>query len=128
MRFRHLGLPVRDRELSRAFYEKYFGFAEGVATEYPDGTLIIRSADGFDLALHPDPEHGEVPEFLHFGFARDSRAEVGELLERVRGDGVEIVEEWDEPGLASFKCLDPDGYRVEVYWEPLQEGPPLAGS
>lgn len=22
----------------------------------------------------------------------------------------------------SFKCLDPDGHRVEVYWEPLVTG------
>ncbi|MFI6325225.1 VOC family protein [Nonomuraea sp. NPDC050556] len=119
MRFRHLGLPVRDRELSRAFYAKYFGFAVGKATEYPDDTLIIRSGDGFDLALHPDPEHGKAPDFLHFGFACETREEAGEMLERLRADGVEIVEECDEPTLFSFKCLDPDGYRVEVYWESL---------
>ena len=23
----------------------------------------------------------------------------------------------EEPDLVSFKCLDPDGWRVEVYWE-----------
>jgi catechol 2,3-dioxygenase-like lactoylglutathione lyase family enzyme len=33
-------------------------------------------------------------------------------------DGVPIIERDDEPDLVSFKCLDPDGWRVEVYWEP----------
>jgi hypothetical protein len=31
---------------------------------------------------------------------------------------VPIPEPWDEPGYVAFKCLDPDGWRVEVYWEP----------
>ncbi|MFY1637875.1 hypothetical protein ACN27F_32145 [Solwaraspora sp. WMMB335] len=31
---------------------------------------------------------------------------------------VEIVERYDEPTYCAFKCRDPDGHRVEVYWEP----------
>ena len=27
------------------------------------------------------------------------------------------VEDVDEPDLVSFECLDPGGWRVEVYWE-----------
>lgn len=117
MRLTHLGLPVRDRERSRRFYETYFGFGAGPATEYLDGTLIIRSADGFDLALHEDPDPAADPDFMHFGFACANAAEVEAMLERMRNDGVTIVERWDEPELSSFKCLDPDGHRVEVYWE-----------
>jgi hypothetical protein len=32
------------------------------------------------------------------------------------------VERDDEDAYASFKCLDPDGHRVEVYWEPVVVG------
>ena len=32
-------------------------------------------------------------------------------------DGVPVIERDDEPDLVSFKCLDPDGWRIEVYWE-----------
>ncbi len=39
------------------------------------------------------------------------------LLARLTADGVPVVEQDDEPGLVSFKCLDPDGWRVEVYRE-----------
>jgi hypothetical protein len=36
----------------------------------------------------------------------------------VRAAGIEIIEHDDEADLVSFKCRDPDGHRVEVYWEP----------
>jgi hypothetical protein len=32
--------------------------------------------------------------------------------------GVPLVEEEDTEGYVAFKAIDPDGYRVEVYWEP----------
>ena len=34
------------------------------------------------------------------------------------GDGVPIVEEWDEPEYVSVNCRDPDGCVVEAAWEP----------
>jgi hypothetical protein len=37
-------------------------------------------------------------------------------LRRVEADGVTVVERDDEPAYTAFKCLDPDGHRVEVYW------------
>jgi hypothetical protein len=33
-------------------------------------------------------------------------------------DGVPIVERNEEPACTAFKCRDPDGHRIEVYWEP----------
>jgi len=118
MHLRHLGLPVRDYPRSLAFYETYFGFDAGTARTYPDGTVIVRNADGFDLALHPGDITAQ-PSFLHFGFAMPDRQRVHELRERMATDGVEIVEQDDEPDLVSFKCLDPDGWRIEVYWESI---------
>ncbi len=41
-------------------------------------------------------------------------------MERMEADGVTIVERNDEGGNLAFKCLDPDGHRIEVYWEPLR--------
>lgn len=40
------------------------------------------------------------------------------LMERMDADGIAIVERNDEPAYAALKCLDPDGHRSEVYWEP----------
>ncbi len=117
MHLRHLGLPVRDHERSLRFYATYLGFDPGTARTYPDGTVIVRDADRFDLALHPSSEIPAPATFLHFGFALAGPEQVRALRERMERDGVPIVERDDEPDLVSFKCLDPDGWRVEVYWE-----------
>jgi catechol 2,3-dioxygenase-like lactoylglutathione lyase family enzyme len=54
---------------------------------------------------------------MHFGFHLDSDAEVRAVLQHVRADGVEIIEHDDDSDGVSFKCVDPDGHRIEVYWE-----------
>ena len=38
--------------------------------------------------------------------------------DRLAADGVAIVGEWDEPDYVSVKFRDPDGYVVDVSWEP----------
>jgi catechol 2,3-dioxygenase-like lactoylglutathione lyase family enzyme len=118
IRLLHLGLPVRDQQRSMRFYATWFGFDPDGARRYPDGTVILRNPDGFDLALHPG-EAPEQPAFLHFGFQLPDAGAVRELLARMEADRVPIPERWDEPGYVAFKCLDPDGWRVEVYWEPI---------
>ncbi|MFI6078516.1 VOC family protein [Actinoplanes sp. NPDC051343] len=117
MQLGHLGLPVRDYERSLTFYATYFGFDPATAQKYGDGTVIVRNADGFDLALHPTAAAITAPEFLHFGFMMAAPGEVRALRQRLAEQDVPVVEEDDEPDLVSFKCLDPDGWRVEVYWE-----------
>jgi catechol 2,3-dioxygenase-like lactoylglutathione lyase family enzyme len=117
MRLGHLGLPVSDQGRSLQFYSTYFGFIPSTAKSYPDGTTIVRNGDGFDLALHPAPGVTPPDGFLHFGFAMDDATSVNAVRERLESDGVPIIERDDEPELVSFKCLDPDGWRIEVYWE-----------
>jgi catechol 2,3-dioxygenase-like lactoylglutathione lyase family enzyme len=117
MQLRHLGLGVADQERSRRFYETYFGFDAGPAQRYADGVVIIRDADGFDLALEAGDETVR-PRFLHFGFKLDAPDAVRALLARLQADGVTVVETEDDPAYVGFKCLDPDSYTVEVYWEP----------
>ena len=114
----HLGLLVRDQQRSLRFYATYFGFDAAETRRYPDGTVIVRNPQGFDLALHPGDPPGWLPVFVHFGFSLPDASAVMALLARMEADGVPIVERWDEPGYVAFKCLDPDGWRVEAYWEP----------
>ena len=92
MHFNHLGLPVRGLRRSQQFYSAYFGFDPAAAQEYEDGTVIIRNADGFDLALHPVRQIEPSPEFLHAGFTAAQPADVRALMERMEADGVTIVE------------------------------------
>ena len=58
MHLTHLGLPVLEAGRSLDFYSTYFGFDPATAQRYPDGTVIIRNADGFDLALHAGRDPG----------------------------------------------------------------------
>ena len=120
MHFNHLGLPVRGLRRSQQFYSAYFGFDPATAQAYEDGTVIIRNTDGFDLALHPVGQAGPSPAFLHAGFRAAEPADVRALMERMEADGITIVERNDEAAYVAFKCLDPDGHRIEVYWEPLR--------
>ncbi len=57
---------------------------------------------------------------MHFGVGLPSREDVLALRERFVGDGIELVEEWNDPDYVSIKCRDPVGYIVEASWEPGQ--------
>ena len=115
----HLALAVRDEERSRRFYETYFRFGAAPAERMSDGVLMLYDADDFALALKETDEPISLPAFLHFGFrGATSPEEVRAFRERLRRGGVAITEEWDEPDYVSVKCRDPDGYVVELAWEP----------
>ena len=100
------------------FHSAYFGFDPATAQQYEDGTVIIRDADGFDLALRSVGQVEPSPAFLQAGFQAAEPADVRALMERMEADGVTIVKREDEAVYVAFKLLDPDGHRIEVYWEP----------
>lgn len=115
MDLNHLHLHVRDVEASRSFYERYFAFTPHV--RHGD-ILFVRNADRFDLALASDEHPHAFPDWFHFGFRLETPDAVRALYERMRADGVAIVKPLYEDGeLASYRCGDPDGYGIEVYWE-----------
>jgi catechol 2,3-dioxygenase-like lactoylglutathione lyase family enzyme len=114
----HLAIPVRDQERSRRFYANYFGFGVRPARRYDDGVLMLYNAAGFAFALGPTQEPIGRPTWMHFGIGLPDRDAVLALRNRLAADGVELVEEWDEPDYVSVKCRDPDGYIVEASWEP----------
>ena len=121
---RHLALAVFDQERSRHFYETYFGFDAKPSRWYDGGVLMLYNSDGFSLALGPTDETISVPSFLHFGIGLPSPEAVRAFRDRLAADGVPIVEDWDEPEYVSVKCRDPDGYVVEISWEPEPEPEP----
>jgi catechol 2,3-dioxygenase-like lactoylglutathione lyase family enzyme len=114
----HLAIPVADQARSRRFYETYFGFGAKPARRYDDGVLMLYDVQGFALALGPADAPIGRPAWMHFGVGLPDRAAVLALRDRLAGDGVELVEVWDEPDYVSVKCRDPDGYIVEASWEP----------
>jgi len=115
MELRHLALAVRDEDASRLFYETYVDFE--VARRAADGTLMMRNANSFSLALGRWDAGATLAEFLHFGFVATSPEEVRAYADRFRADRLELADEVAESDYASVKVLDPSGYVVEVAWE-----------
>jgi catechol 2,3-dioxygenase-like lactoylglutathione lyase family enzyme len=113
---RHLALRVRNPQISKNFYVECFGMS--VVWE-PDPDNVYLSSGVDNLALHRDAV--ETSGALdHLGFIVDSKDAVDALAESFRARGVTIaVEPKDHrDGSRSFYCLDPDGLRIQVLYEP----------
>jgi catechol 2,3-dioxygenase-like lactoylglutathione lyase family enzyme len=117
MSLAHLNLLVADLGRSIAFYRRWFGFDSDLR-RYSDGTVFVNDADGFDLAFHPGtPSRPAAPGF-HFGFRAVEPDTVRALRDGFRAEGVEVTESYDTEQYVNVKCRDPDGYEIEIYWEP----------
>jgi catechol 2,3-dioxygenase-like lactoylglutathione lyase family enzyme len=113
---RHLALRVRDPQASKRFYAEAFGMA--VVWE-PDPDNVYMSSGSDNLALHRAEPAG--PGALdHLGFLVDSREEVDRLAARFRERGIILsaAPRDHRDGSRSFYCLDPDGLRIQVLYEP----------
>jgi catechol 2,3-dioxygenase-like lactoylglutathione lyase family enzyme len=114
MDLNHLHLHVRNVDRAQRFYESYFGFRKGVRR---GDILFLRNTSGFDLALVPDRTPPSFPEWFHFGFRLGSARAVRKLHGRMSSEGVQVHDIEEYPGYLTFRCTDPEGYRIEVYWE-----------
>ena len=116
MNLNHLHLKVGSVERSRSFYERFFGLAEFV--RHGD-ILFMRAGAGMDLALAPTTEAVTAPSGFHFGFRLDTAADVERLHATLLSASVPMRRPISrDDDFVSFRCLDPDGYDIEVYWEP----------
>ncbi len=113
---RHLALRVRDPQTSKRFYADCFGMK--VVWE-PDPDNVYLSSGPDNLALHR-ADVGGPGALDHMGFIVDTREEVDRLAARFRERGVTLAEEPRDhrDGSRSFYCLDPDGLRIQVLYEP----------
>jgi catechol 2,3-dioxygenase-like lactoylglutathione lyase family enzyme len=113
---RHLALRVKDAQVSKVFYCDLFGMS--VVWE-PDPTNVYLSSGPDNLALHGGFAGG-AGALDHLGFIADSREEVDRLALRFRERGVSFAEgpRDHRDGSRSFYCLDPDGLKIQVLFEP----------
>jgi catechol 2,3-dioxygenase-like lactoylglutathione lyase family enzyme len=118
MDLNHLHLHVRNVDRSKRFYESYFGFRERVRH---GNILFLRNASGFDLALVPDRTPLSFPEWFHFGFRLGGARAVRMLHDHMSSKGGQVQDIEEYPGYMTFRCADPDGYGIEVYWEVMNQ-------
>ncbi len=115
MNINHLHLKVRSVERARSFYQRFFGLRDFV---WHGDMLFMRDGAGMDLALAPTTEPTSAPEWFHLGFRLDAAEQVEELYADLNSSQVPIRHPLvREDDLVSFRCEDPDGYGVEIYWE-----------
>jgi len=93
----HLGLPVRDQQRSMRFYDP---------VRLPTWPCI--------RARRPSS-----PPSCTSGSRCPPPAPSASCSPGWKPTGCRSRRRWEEPGYVAFKCLDPDGWRVEVYWEPI---------
>ncbi len=116
MNLNHIHLRVTSVPRAAAFYQRYFGMRELV---WHGDMVFMRDHAGMDLALAPAETLEPFPSWFHIGFRLDSAADVRTLFDTVASDGIPIKESFRVEGpLFYFRCLDPDGHQIEVYFEP----------
>lgn len=116
MPLNHVALTVGNRQRSMDFYGAHFGMAEVVHDD--EHLLILGDGEGSLLALSEGIVPSSMPRTNHFGF----RAPSADAVRAARQHFIEadILEyEWqDDAEFVRVQVADPDGYLVEIYWDP----------
>lgn len=117
-------LRVADLDRSTAFYRDVLGFR--VAERDPEhGGVFMTLGDDFhtiDLFPHPAPETADSPTRSHLGVAHiafqvGSFEALGEAYATLQTHGVAIDRAMDHINQHSIYFADPDGNRLEIYYE-----------
>jgi catechol 2,3-dioxygenase-like lactoylglutathione lyase family enzyme len=115
MDLNHLHLAVDDLERAKAFYRDYFGFR---ATAVHGKIQFMENDEGFHLALDPAYKAEPLPRWFHFGARLSTVAAVEALHARLAAGTKAVTRPLERyAGHVFFHCADPDGYKIEVYWE-----------
>ena len=123
-RIGHVALRVADQEKSRAFYEGVLGFR--VSEEDPDhGGVFMTLGDNFhtlDIFPHPNPTAAPHPQahqvgLFHIAFEVESYVELRNAYQALLAHGVAIDHATDHVSQRSIYFSDPDGNRLEIYYE-----------
>ncbi|MGH6985657.1 MAG: VOC family protein [Caulobacteraceae bacterium] len=114
MNLNHLHLHVADADRAEAFYGRWFGLRR--SAQHGE-ILFMRDGAGLDLALAAG-EPDRMPAWFHFGFRLESKEEVAELHSAMVEAEVPILADLiREDDMWAFRCADPDGHPIEIYWE-----------
>jgi catechol 2,3-dioxygenase len=130
-RIGHVLLRVADIERSKAFYTNVLGFE--VVEEDPEhgGVFMTLGEQGHTLDLVP-VEHAETDErpaghrvgVHHIAFQVDSYEALKQAYFSLEDQGIKVVRAIDHVSQQSIYFDDPDGNRLEIYYE-LPNAPEL---
>ena len=124
----HVALAVRDARRSFEFYRELFGM---VAVYEYEGFIQAQTPGSRDvLVFEENPETAGRPGGItHIGFRALEPADVAHAVEALTRRGAEVLREGEfSPGEPFVFFRDPDGYEVEVWFEPPTPVDPPAGA
>jgi catechol 2,3-dioxygenase len=130
-RIGHVLLKVADVERSKAFYTNVLGFE--IVEEDPEhgGVFMTLGQDGHTLDLSPVDNPGTAERVSpnrvgvhHIAFQVDSEAALKNAYFSLEDQDIEVVRAVDHVSQKSIYFHDPDGNRLEIYYE-LPNAPEL---
>jgi len=112
----HISLAVRDPERSLVFYERLFGFREAHREE---DSIQALGPGGHDLIVFERRDSaGIVGGIEHFGFRLTDPAHIDDAVHQAREAGAKILRQGEfASGCPYVYFEDPDGYKIEVWFE-----------
>lgn len=119
MDLNHIQLNTKDVKAAAEFYGRYFGFT----TQKADGeAMFIWNKHGFMMAVNPLAENPVFPDWFHIGFRLETPEEIKSLYHRLVEEKIPIKAALNnDDAFLFFRCIDPSGYVVEVFWAPVSE-------
>jgi len=112
MKLNHLSFPSTDFAATAAFFEKHLGCT--IASRGPRSCILKRP--GFDIVIEDAAEHAvDWPHNFHLGFELPTVAEVKDLCDRFKADGIGMPQDFfKHPRGSRFFCQAPGGFLLEI--------------
>lgn len=127
MKIEHVAFWVKDLEIMKSFYEKYFGAVSNEKYRNPVKNfesyfLSFENGSRLEIMTRPDIQEGNnsfgAQKFgiIHLAFSTGTKEKVDELTEILRNDGYKIVGEPRTSGDGYYESviLDPENNIIEI--------------
>ena len=113
----HIGLAVENVERALKFYREVFGVRE--VFRGPHEIQVVTPGNHDVIAFEENAtKAGKMAGVTHFGFRLVKPADIDAAAEAVARAGGKILERGDfVPGEPYIFASDPDGYRIEIWFE-----------
>ncbi len=113
----HITFAVSNLERSISFYSELLGLE--LVARWPQGAYLKAGKAWIALNLDRECRKGPVPDYTHIAFNVPPE-KYGEIKARLEGAGIRPFKENKSEG-ASFYFFDPDGHKLELHSNTLEQ-------